>query len=47
MEELHHQASKAFEGSRDPDRRADFNEDAFGGVDVDLQLSRFVDGGVQ
>lgn len=47
MEELHHQAGEALEGSRYPNSRADFNEDALGGVDINLQLPSFVDGGIE
>lgn len=47
MEQLDHQAGKAFEGAGDADGGGDFDEDAFGGVDVDLQFAGFVDGGVE
>lgn len=47
MEQLDHQAGKSLEGSWDAYGGADFDEDAFGGVDVDLQFSCFVDGGVE
>lgn len=42
MEQLHHQTSESLEGSGDADSGADFNEDTFRGVDVDLQLSSLV-----
>ena len=42
MEELDHKAGEALEGSGDADSRADFDEDSFGGVNVDLELSSFV-----
>lgn len=47
MEELYHQTGKAFEGSRYPDGRTDFDENTLGRVNVDLQLPSFVDGGVE
>jgi hypothetical protein len=42
MEQLDHKASKALEGARDANCRADFDEDSFGGVNIDLELSSFV-----
>lgn len=36
MEELNHQAGKPLEGTWDADRRADFDQNALGSVDVDL-----------
>ena len=47
VEELDHEAGEAFEGSGDTDGRGDFDEDTFGGVDVDLEFAGFVDGGVE
>ena len=47
MEELDHQAGESLERARDADRRADFDQNALGGVDVDLQLSGLVDGRVE
>ena len=47
MEQLHHQPSKTFEGSRDSNGGADFDEDAFGGMYEYLKLTSFVDGGVE
>jgi hypothetical protein len=44
---LDHQSGEALEGSWDAHGRADFDEDAFGGVDVDLEFAGFVDGGVE
>ena len=43
MEELNHETSEPFEGTRNSNSRADFNEDSFGCVDVNLKLSCFVD----
>jgi hypothetical protein len=43
MEQLHHQASKSLECSRNAHCRADFNQDAFRGVDVDLQTTSLID----
>ena len=47
MEELNHEAGEALEGARDADGGGDFDENAFGGVDVDLEFAGFVDGGVE
>jgi hypothetical protein len=47
MQELDHETGEALEGSRYADGRADLDENAFGGVDVDLELAGFVDGGVE
>ena len=44
VEELDHEACEALEGAGDPDGRADFDEHAFGGVDVDLESAGFIDG---
>lgn len=42
MKELNHEASEALEGTWYADCRADFDEDSFGGVNVNLKLSGFV-----
>ena len=42
MEKLNHKAGKPFEGPRYADCGADFNEDSFGGVNVNLKLASFV-----
>jgi len=42
VEKLDHEPSEALEGTRYPHCRADFDEDSFRGVDVDLKLSSFV-----
>jgi hypothetical protein len=47
MKELDHETSKSFEGTRNSDSWADFDEDSFGGVDVDLKFSGFVDRGIE
>jgi len=47
MEELHHQPRESLESARDPDRRADADEHVLGGLDVDLELARLVDGRVE
>ena len=47
MEELNHETSKALERSGYADGRADFDENSFGGVYIDLKLASFVDGGVE
>ena len=43
VEELDHQTCETFEGTRDSDGGADFDEDSFGSVDVDLEFPGFVD----
>ena len=47
MKELHHETGKSLEGSRDADGGRDLDQHAFGGVDVDLELSSLVDGRVE
>lgn len=47
VQELHHQTGKALEGSGDADGGRDLDQDALGGVDVDLQLASLVDGRVE
>jgi hypothetical protein len=47
VEQLDHQTSKSLECSRDADGWADFDQNAFSGVDVDLELAGLVDGRVQ
>ncbi len=42
VEELHHQAREAFERPRNSHGGADFDENAFGGMDVDLELAGLV-----
>lgn len=43
VQELHHQTGKALEGSGDADGGRNLDQDALGGVDVDLQLASLVD----
>ena len=43
MKELDHETSKSLEGTGNSDTRADLDEDAFGGVDIDLKLSGLID----
>lgn len=38
-----HQATKPLERPRDPDRRVHFDQDALGGVDIDLKASCLVE----
>lgn len=47
VQELHHQSGEPLECARDAHRGADFNQDALGGMDIDLQLSRLVDGRIE
>ena len=47
MEKLDHETSEALEGTRDSDGGRNLDEDALGGVDVDLQLAGLVDGRVE
>jgi len=46
MEELDHEAAKAFEGTGDADGRVDVDQDVVFGPDVYLEASRLVQGGV-
>jgi hypothetical protein len=43
VEELDHETSESLEGTRNSNGRAYFNEDSFGGVDVNLKLPYLVD----
>lgn len=47
VKELNHQPSKPLEGPRNTYRGVDLDEDSLGGMDVDLQPSGLVDGGVE
>ena len=47
MKELHYQTSETLEGAGNANGWTDLDQDAFGSVDVYLQLSGFVDGGVE
>lgn len=47
VEELDHQTSEALEGTRNANCGRNFDEDAFGGVNVDLELAGFVDGRIE
>jgi hypothetical protein len=47
VQQLHHETGESLERSGNSDRRGDLDEDALGGVDVDLELSSLVDGGVK
>jgi hypothetical protein len=47
VQELDHETGEAFESSRNAHSGADFDEDAFGRVDVDLEFAGFVDGRVE
>jgi hypothetical protein len=44
---LDHEARESLEGTRNSDGRADFDEDSFGSMDVDLKFSGFVDRGIE
>ena len=44
---MNHETGESLEGTRDADRRTDFDEDALGGVDVDLEFTGLVDGRVE
>lgn len=44
---MHHEACEALESSRYADSWADFNENPFGSVNVDLEFAGFVDGRVE
>jgi hypothetical protein len=43
MEELDHKASESLKGTWNADGWADFDENAFGGVDIDLKFACLVD----
>lgn len=43
MQQLNHQACKPLEGSRNANTRADFDQNALGGVDVNLEFAGLVD----
>lgn len=44
VQELHHQTGESFECTRNAHCRTDFDENAFGCVDVDLKQAGLVDG---
>jgi hypothetical protein len=44
VKELNHETGKSFEGTRNADGGVDLDEDAFGGVDIDLKFAGLVDG---
>lgn len=44
---MDHETSETLECSRNADSWVDFNEDSFGCVDVDLELTSLVDGRVE
>ena len=43
MEELDHQTRKSLKGTWDSDGWADFDEDTFSSVDVDLETTSLID----
>lgn len=47
MQELHHQTRETLECSWDTDGRVDLDEHSLAGLDVDLEFSSLVDGGVE
>ena len=47
VEELDHETGETLECAGNADGGGDFDEDVLGCVNVDLQLSGFVDGGVE
>lgn len=47
VKELNHQTGEPLESSGNAHRGVDFNQNPFGGVDVDLQSSSLIDGGVE
>lgn len=47
MKKLNHETSESLECTRDADRWVDFDEDAPGGVDIDLKFAGLVDGRVE
>jgi hypothetical protein len=44
VEELDHETGETLEGTWDTDLRVDFDENAFGSMDIDLKLAGLVDG---
>lgn len=46
VQKLYHETGKALVRARDANGRVDFNKDIFGRADVNLELSRLVEGGV-
>ena len=47
MKQLDHETRETLKGAGDADAGVDLDENAFGCVDVDLEFSGFVDGGVE
>ena len=47
MQKLYHQASKTLKRTWDANGRADFDQDAFRGMDIDLKLPSLVHGRVE
>jgi len=47
VKKLDHETRKSLECTWNTDGGADFDEDSFGGVNIDLQTTSFVDGRVQ
>ncbi len=43
MEKLYHETGETLECARDSNSGTDFDEDSFGGMDVDLEFASFVD----
>ena len=47
VEKLNHKPGKAFESTRYPDGRTDFDQNSFSGVYVNLKLAGLVDGRIE
>jgi hypothetical protein len=47
MEELDHQPGESLKGTGNANAGVDLDEDALGGMDVDLEFTGLVDGGVE
>lgn len=47
VQKLDHETREALKGSRNSDRGRNLDQDAFGGVDVDLKLACLVDGRIE
>ena len=47
VQQLNHKTGESLECPGNADSWADLDQDAFGGVDIDLQLAGFVDGRVE
>lgn len=47
VKQLNHETGESLEGSGNSDGGRDFDENALGGVDINLEFSSLVDGGIK